>query len=91
MRSTSKGPARIYWAANPQQPLHRDRSAAFTPQHDGEWHNYLIPLPVETPITVLRFDLASGPGEIEVEFLRLRDHEKKLIKQWPTLGKPAHP
>ena len=89
MRSTSKGAARIYWAANPQQPLHRDRSAAFTPKHDGEWHNYLIPLPVETPVTVLRFDLASGPGEIEVEFLRLRDHEKKLIKQWPTLGNAA--
>jgi hypothetical protein len=82
MKSASKGNGRIFWSANPRQPFFRDRTAPFTPQHDNEWHDYEVKLLVETPIELLRFDPSTGPGEIHVEYLRLKDHDGKVVKEW---------
>ncbi|MDR3403275.1 MAG: sulfatase [Chthoniobacter sp.] len=82
MKSNGKGNGRIFWAANPREPFFRDRTATFTPQHDNEWHDFTIPLPVETPIEMLRFDAGAGPGEVHVAYLRLKDRDGAVIKEW---------
>lgn len=82
MKSNGKGNGRIFWAANPRQPYFRDRAVNFTPQHDNEWHDLTIKLPVETPIEMLRFDPAVGPGEFRVAYLRLKDRDGAVIKEW---------
>jgi arylsulfatase A-like enzyme len=82
MKSASKGNGRIFWAANPRQPYFRDRAAGFTPQHDGEWHDYAVKLPVETPIELVRFDPSTAPGEMHVEYFRLKDHDGNTVKEW---------
>jgi sugar lactone lactonase YvrE/enterochelin esterase-like enzyme len=86
MKSNGKGDARFFWAANPQEPMNRERAVAFPVQHDGEWHNYSVKLPVETSIGVLRFDPGTAPGEARLEFLRLRDKNDKPVREWSFRG-----
>ena len=51
---------------------------------DGKYRAYLIQLPdsVIEPLTQIRFDPASGPGETLFEFIRIRSVTGKIFKEW---------
>lgn len=82
MKSNSRGDGQVFFATADQPAFHRDRSVAFSPTHDGTWRTYSVTLPVEKALTALRLDPSTSPGEIQIEFLRLSNHEGKLVKSW---------
>ena len=51
---------------------------------DGKYRGYLLELPesVVEPLTQIRLDPASGPGESLFEFIRLRSVTGKIYKEW---------
>ena len=51
---------------------------------DGKYRGYLVELPesVIEPLTQIRFDPASGPGESLFEFIRIRSMTGKIYKEW---------
>ena len=82
MKSNSKGGGRVFWSASPKDGYAPERAVKFTPQHDNAWHDYEVKLPVEKAIQVLRLDPSAAPGEMRVEFLRLKDAGGQLVKGW---------
>ena len=51
---------------------------------DGKYRGYLVELPesVVEPLTQIRIDPASGPGESLFEFIRLRSMTGKIYREW---------
>jgi arylsulfatase A-like enzyme len=82
MSSDSSGAAQVFWSTGPNVPFHRDRSTVFTPEHDGQWHDYEAKLAVEQPIIALRIDPSAAPGEMRIEWVRLKDGAGQLVKEW---------
>ncbi len=89
MRSNSSGPCQVFWRTAADAPFHRDRSQVFAPTHDGEWHDCLVKLPVDAALTGLRIDPGTAPGEIRIEWIRLKDRDGKLLKEWRFGGAAA--
>ncbi|MCY2994964.1 MAG: hypothetical protein NTY19_44950 [Planctomycetota bacterium] len=84
MKSSSRGAAAVYWARG-NQNYHRERGVFFTPQHDGQWHDYRLELPAAGPVASLRFDPSSAVGDICIEQIRLFSAEGKELRAW-TFG-----
>lgn len=64
LRSDSRGRGRVYWTTD--QSPHQDESKAqsFTLEHDGQWHDVLVPIRVEGRLASLRLDPCQAPGEV---------------------------
>lgn len=88
MRSGSRGAGQVFWRTADQMAFHRDRSVTFEPEHDGEWHPHTVRLPVDQPLTGLRIDPSTGPGEIRLDGIRLKDKEGRVIRAWPVTAPP---
>lgn len=86
MRVHGKGEGRVYWATSKREPYARERSTSFPLQHDDAWHNYLVKIPSDTPLHSLRLDAGIGAGETRIEFMRLRDKNEKLVREWTFTG-----
>lgn len=86
MKSSSRGAGAVYWTRG-NQAFHRDRAVFFTPQHDGQWHDYRFQLATGGPIATLRIDPSSGPGEMAIESIRLLSPQGAALKAWKFGGK----
>ncbi|MCE9561553.1 MAG: sulfatase [Planctomycetes bacterium] len=84
MKSGSRGSGQVFWTTADDKGFHRDRSAAFEPKHDGEWHEYALKLSVEKPLTGLRLDPSTAAGEIRLDAIKLKNKEGKTIQSWPN-------
>lgn len=82
MKSDSHGAGQVFWATADDKGFHRDRSAAFDPKHDADWHTFAVKLPVEKALTTLRIDPATAAGTIQIESIRLKNREGETIKTW---------
>lgn len=81
MKSSSRGEAVVYWATG-KQSYRREHAVFFAPQHDGQWHDYTLELPAKVPVTALRLDPSSAPGEICIESITLSSTHGKKLKEW---------
>jgi len=61
----------------------------FDVNHDGQWHDYTLKLPVAQAIKHLRLDPCAAPGEIRVEWLRLKDNADGVVAEWRFDAKKA--
>ncbi|MFA5192519.1 MAG: sulfatase [Verrucomicrobiia bacterium] len=82
MKSDSKGKGQLLWSVTPQAQFARVRSVFFDVNHDGQWHDYTLKLPVAQAIKHLRLDPCAAPGEIRVEWLRLKDNADGVVAEW---------
>ncbi len=82
MKSASRGPGQVFWTTRAAPNFHRDRSVGLEVKHDGEWHDYRVELPVPGPLTALRLDPGTAPGEIRIEYVRVRGAGNALLKEW---------
>jgi hypothetical protein len=82
MRSLSaSGPGRVYWAG-PKRDFKQRWSAEFSVADDGLWHEYSVNLPFAKSVKRLRISPASSQGTVHFEWIRLRDSDGRLIKEW---------
>ena len=85
--SNAPQPMNIYWKTgfdrdwNDKNKLSVGKAGT---NFDGKYRYYLMQLPesVVAPLTQLRIDPASGPGESLFEFIRLRSMTGKIYKEW---------
>jgi arylsulfatase A-like enzyme len=84
MKSSSRGDGAVYWTHG-SQPYQRERGTFFAPMHDGQWHDYRLELKAVGPVSALRFDPSSAPGDICVESIRLLSAAGAELKAW-TFG-----
>lgn len=81
MRSTVGGKAQVFWGTR-RYGYHQGRSAVFDLMPGQKWHEYRVTLNPQTVPNSIRFDPCRGPGELEVEWIRLRNANGEIIKQW---------
>jgi hypothetical protein len=82
MRSLSaSGPGRVYWAGAKRDFKER-WSAEFSVADDGLWHEHRVNLPFAKSVEKLRLSPASSQGTVHFEWIRLRDSDGRLIKEW---------
>jgi len=85
MKCKSEGPAQAFWTTYVGEPFHHSRRVDFDLVHDGEWREYEVKLPVRCMMEAVRLDPGTGPGEIEIEWIKVLDalpDAEKILKEW---------
>jgi len=59
----------------------------FAVHHDGQWHEYKIRLRIKHRLHEIRIDPCAGPGEIDVDWIRLERADGRLVRQWTFDGR----
>lgn len=80
MKSSMAGPGQVFWSKGPLS--FKGRHVAFSPIHDGQWHEYSVPLQIPNGLDALRIDPATGPGEAEIEWIRLKGADGTIAHEW---------
>lgn len=79
----SFGRGEIYWITEEDGDYNRDKFMRFPISHDGQWHEYDIPLPVRGTLKQFRVALGWKPGTFEIDWVQVR-HEN-----WPAQVRQA--
>ena len=81
MKSNAKGNGQVFLAG----PSKRVIPGTFVPvkvRHDGEWHEYQVEKEVKESVGLIRVDPCAGPGELWIEWMRLKNSEGETVKEW---------
>ncbi|HID21914.1 MAG TPA: hypothetical protein EYP14_05880, partial [Planctomycetaceae bacterium] len=71
MKARGRGPGQVFWVTVQAPRWSERRSTRFAIQHDGQWHEYEVVLPLSGALRQLRLDPGTGPGQIEIDWIRL--------------------
>ncbi len=71
VRSDADGKGQFFWSTIRNPGHDESRQVRFDLIHDGQWHDYLVPLESAADLTSLRFDPAMAVGTIEVDRITL--------------------
>ncbi len=83
IKSTARGAGFVYWQEKGVQPIFaRQRRAAYSAVHDGEFHDYQVTFTAQNPLVSIRIDPADKPGQIVFQSVRLRDSQGDVVHQW---------
>lgn len=82
MRCEQGGGAAFYWGEGDQPELSGERVVLFGIQGDGQWHEYVVELPLKAPLRRLRLDPPGGTTD--VAWIRA----EALPEPDPTLAPP---
>lgn len=87
MNSNALQPMEIYWktaTSGDFSGANKITMGKVGEKFDGKYRGYLLELPesVVEPLTQIRFDPASGPGESLFEFIRIRSMTGKNYWEW---------
>lgn len=78
------GRGEIYWTTSDQPDWSMQRFIRFPVNHDGEWHDYILPLPAVGQVTQVRLSVGWTEGFFEIDGLQLvQDYQP------PCPGLPA--
>ena len=83
MRCKTGGGGQIFWTTTRSRGTDERKSARFELAHDGQWHDYTVPLDATGTVTMLRLDPGSAPGLVEVdriEVVRAMHHPLEIAK-----------
>ncbi|TVQ02225.1 MAG: hypothetical protein EA381_03795 [Planctomycetaceae bacterium] len=85
VRAETDGKGQLFWSTRRHPGSSESRQVRFDLKHDGQWHEYLVPLtlsPEDGGLTALRFDPGTAPGEIEIDRIsvhRGRHHPLEIL------------
>ena len=81
--STAKGQGQFFWNEMGIAPQFiRHRSVLLDVKHDGQMHDYVAEFESKHEIPAVRFDPATGEGEIRIKNIQLRDADGNVVQQW---------
>jgi len=86
MRSSSKGVGQFFWATEKAPRFGPKQRLDFRPIHDGRWHEYEIEFAAGSPLTAIRIDPATAPGDIVIDWIRLCKRGGAALKTWDFDG-----
>jgi arylsulfatase A-like enzyme len=87
MRSWAGGPVRLFWAGADGKFTDR-LSLSLSMAADGLWHELQTQLAFDDTVQTLRFDPADSEGSVNIEWIRLRSLDGKVVKEWDFTVKP---
>jgi hypothetical protein len=80
VRSTMTGKGQLFWTSDRQPHTAEEQSSHFDMTHDGQWHEYQVPLDTSDLLERLRLDPGTGPGEAHVAWIELQEaHPYPLV------------
>ena len=82
MKLATRGAGQVFWVSDTEKRFHRSRSVSVPLRHDGAWHEYEAELPVQEKLRGVRIDPGTGPGRIDIEWVRLVGSDGNLLKEW---------
>ena len=83
LSSNARGGGLVFWEEKGVTPrFFRERSVAFSPQHDGEPHSYEVRLKPDQPVLALRIDPSTGAGRIRLSDVRLVNSKGTELFRW---------
>ena len=82
MKSNSKGDGDIHWSTTEKPAFIRGKFVTFPAIHDNDWHEYTVKLDLADPLHHLRIDPSTAPGEMRIEYVRLKGPGGEVIKEW---------
>jgi hypothetical protein len=71
MKCSSGGDGQIFWSTTAEEDFAESRSRRWPLIHDGQWHDYTVPLPAKGRVRRLRLDPGEAPGTVEVASFQL--------------------
>ena len=71
VRCATADEGQFFWTTVEAPAPAEERSQHFQLIHDGQWHDYSIPLPARGTVTGLRLDPGAAPGRIEIEAIEV--------------------
>lgn len=80
MRSTGDPLAQLYYGAT----FSEKHSRGFVVKNDGQWHEYLIPLPPLGPGFRLRLDPSHRAGQVALAWIRAEANPEPLSELWAS-------
>ncbi len=83
LKSETSGIGELYFTTDPHTPLPKGEHRTFAVQHDGQWHEYDLPLPTAEVLHSFRLDPCTGPGVVRVRGLTLLDGQGQVLQRWP--------
>lgn len=90
VRSTLTGQGQFFWTSAQHPRWDPDQSCLFKITHDGQWHEYQVPLEIDDAIDRLRFDPGTGPGQSDVAWIAIHDaHPYPLVIERMTVAPGA--
>jgi len=81
MKSTARGAGVVYFSKQPNEVFHKDRTVVFTPQTDGQFHDYEVLVPARQ-LHALRLDPGNSAGDIVLTRFSLHREDGNEIKNW---------
>jgi len=75
-RFRTSGNAQFFWTTDKDRATSPKRTQYFAIVQDGKWRVYTVTLRVDGRLTGLRLDPGSGPGEADVDWIRI--HRARL-------------
>jgi arylsulfatase A-like enzyme len=79
LTSTGEGSGVVYFAAPNSRPtFQRERSVSFVIHHDGQPHEYTVPLPIQE-LSAIRFDPGNAVGKAKISQMTLYDAAGTMI------------
>jgi arylsulfatase A-like enzyme len=85
MKSNSAGAGQIFWSTTPKLNFSRGGRVDFPINHDSQWHEYQVKMPVDQAANAFRVDPGNAPGEVRIEWIRLSTAKGELVRQWRFL------
>ncbi len=70
-RCAAAGIGQFFWMTAQSPRFGEEKSTRFQLIHDGQWHDYTVPLEAEGAIVRLRFDPGHAPGLVEIARIEL--------------------
>jgi hypothetical protein len=61
----------LFWMTSSYQAPAEARSASFKASNDGQWHDYVVPIPESGSLTLLRFDPGEDHVDVQLGWIRL--------------------
>jgi len=71
MKCATGGGGQVFWRTVQSPRWGERQTARFKLIHDGQWHDYEVPLDFRGTLTGLRLDPGSAPGEIEIDWIEI--------------------
>ncbi len=82
MKSAGRGAGQVFWSATPKLNFANGGHVDFKVNHDNQWHEYQVKLPVEQAANAFRLDPGDAPIEIRIEWIRIKTADGKTTREW---------
>ena len=81
LKQQTGGRGQVFWSSSQQRGF-AGSSVNFDLQHDDQWQDYTLDLPVQGSLMALRIDPGQAPGRVAIASIELLDGEGQSLQRW---------